>query len=80
MIFHAVDGPLNGMYLEFAQRQSARAEVSPWSLSAEYRYSSLRGDVDRLFRRRCRVDRTGSEFAVEPRKIDLSVPWSVENR
>jgi hypothetical protein len=48
--FQAVDGPLNDKQLEFAQRQSTRAEVSRWSLSAEYHYSSFRGDVDGLLR------------------------------
>jgi hypothetical protein len=49
--FQAVDGPLNDKQLEFAQRQSTRAEVSRWSLSAEYHYSSFRGDVDGLLQR-----------------------------
>ena len=45
VIFQAVDGPLNDKQLEFAQRQSSRAEVSRWSLSVEYQYSSFRGDI-----------------------------------
>lgn len=49
--FQAVDGPLNDMQLEFAQRQSTRAEVSRWSLSSEYHYSSFRGDVHGLLRK-----------------------------
>ena len=48
--FQAVDGPLNDKQLEFAQQQSSRAEVSRWSLSVEYHYSSFRGDVDGLLR------------------------------
>jgi len=51
VVFRAVDGPLNDKQLEFAQRQSTRAEVSRWSLSVEYHYSSFRGDVDGLLRR-----------------------------
>jgi hypothetical protein len=51
VVFQAVDGPLNDTQLEFAQRQSTRAEVSRWSLSVEYHYSSFRGDVDGLLRR-----------------------------
>ncbi len=50
VIFQAVDGPLNDKQLEFAQRQSTRAEVSRWSLSVEYHYSSFGGDVDGLLR------------------------------
>ena len=39
--FQAVDRPLNDQQLEFAQRQSTRAEVTRWSLSVEYQYSSF---------------------------------------
>ena len=51
VVFQAVDRPLNDKQLEFAQRQSTRADVSRWSLSVEYHYSSFRGDVDGLLRR-----------------------------
>jgi len=51
VVFQAVDGPLSDEQLAFAQRQSTRAEVSRWSLSVEYHYSSFRGDVDGLLRR-----------------------------
>ncbi len=51
VVFQAVDGPLNDKQLEFAQRQSTRADVSRWSLSVEYHYSSFRGDVAGLLRR-----------------------------
>lgn len=51
VVFQAVDGPLNDEQLEFAQRQSTRAEVSRWSFSVEYHYSSFRGDVDGLLRK-----------------------------
>jgi hypothetical protein len=50
VIFQAVDAPLNDKQLEFARRQSTRAEVSRWSLSVEYHYSTFRGDVDDLLR------------------------------
>lgn len=50
VVFQAVDAPLTEKQLEFAQRQSTRAEVTRWSLSVEYHYSSFRGDVDGLLR------------------------------
>jgi hypothetical protein len=50
VVFQAVDGPLNDKQLAFAQQQSTRAEVTRWSLSVEYHYSSFRGDVDGLLR------------------------------
>lgn len=49
--FRAVDRPLNDKELAFAERQSSRADVSRWSLSCDYNYSSFRGDVDGLLRR-----------------------------
>ncbi|MCA9050762.1 MAG: hypothetical protein KDA89_18615 [Planctomycetaceae bacterium] len=51
VVFQAVDRPLNDRELAFAERQSSRADVSRWSLSCEYHYSSFRGDVDGLLRR-----------------------------
>jgi hypothetical protein len=51
VVFQAVDGPLSDEQFAFAQRQSTRAEVSRWSLSVEYHYSSFRGDVDGLLGR-----------------------------
>ena len=51
VMFQAVDRPLNDNQLKYAQRQSTRADVSRWSLSVEYHYSSFRGDVDGLLRR-----------------------------
>lgn len=51
VIFQAVDGPLNDEQLKFAERQSSRADVTRWSLSVEYHYSSFHGDVDGLLRR-----------------------------
>ncbi|MCA9215927.1 MAG: hypothetical protein KDB27_22830 [Planctomycetales bacterium] len=51
VVFQAVDRPLNDKELAFAQEQSSRADVSRWSLSCDYRYSSFRGDVDGLLKR-----------------------------
>lgn len=51
VVFRAVDAPLSDKQLEFALRQSTRAQVSRWSFSVEYHYSSFRGDVDGLLRK-----------------------------
>lgn len=51
IVFQAVDRPLSDKELAFAERQSTRADVSRWSLSVDYHYSSFRGDVDGLLRR-----------------------------
>ncbi|MEQ8788223.1 MAG: hypothetical protein RIC55_18080 [Pirellulaceae bacterium] len=50
VVFRAVDRPLDDKQLEFARRQSSRADVTRWSLSVEYHYSSFRGDVEGLLR------------------------------
>lgn len=70
--FQAVDGPLNDEQLEFARIQSTRAEVSRWSLSVEYHYSSFRGDVDGLLRKGYDVYLTYSNYG--SREIKLRFP------
>ena len=70
--FQAVDRPLNDQQLEFAQRQSTRAEVTRWSLSVEYQYSSFRGDVDGLLRGGFDVYLQHSNYGT--REIKLRLP------
>jgi len=72
VVFQAVDGPLNDKQLEFAQRQSTRAEVSRWSLAAEYHYSSFRGDVDGLLQQGYDVYLQHSNYG--GREIKLRLP------
>lgn len=49
--FRAVDRPLTDAELDFARRQSTRADISRWSLRNEYHYGDFRGDVKGLLRR-----------------------------
>jgi len=72
VVFQAVDRPLNDKQLEFAQRQSTRAEVTRWSLSVEYHYSSFRGDVDGLLRGGFDVYLQHSNYGT--REIKLRLP------
>jgi hypothetical protein len=72
VVFQAVDGPLNDKQLEFAQRQSTRAEVSRWSFSVEYNYGSFRGDVDGLLRQGYDVYLQHANYGV--REIRLRLP------
>jgi hypothetical protein len=72
VIFQAVDGPLSDEQLAFARRQSTRAEVSRWSLSVEYQYSSFRGDVDGLLRRGYDVYLQYTDYGT--REIKLRLP------
>lgn len=48
--FQAVDRPLDNNEIEFAEQQSSRAEITRWTFSCTYDYSSFRGDVDGLLR------------------------------
>lgn len=70
--FQAVDRPLSDEQLAFAQKQSTRAEVSRWSLSVEYHYSSFRGDVDGLLRRGYDVYLEYTNYGI--REIKLRLP------
>ena len=49
--FRAIDGPVSEENLEFMQRQSSRAEITPWSFDNEYHYGDFRGDAAEMLRR-----------------------------
>ena len=70
--FQAVDRQLNDKQLEFAERQSSRAEVSRRSLTVEYHYSDFRGDVDGLLRHGFDVFLHYANYGV--REIRLRLP------
>ena len=70
--FQAVDRPLDDRQLQFAERQSSRADVSRWSLTCEYNYSSFRGDVDGLLRRGYDVHLLYANYG--DRQIKLRLP------
>ena len=70
--FQAIDRPLNDKQLEFAQRQSSRAEVSRRSLTVEYQYSSFNGDIDGLLRQGFDVFLLYANYG--PREIRLRLP------
>ena len=70
--FQAVDRPLTDKQLEFAQRQSSRAEVSRRSLTVEYHYSSFQGDIDGLLRDGFDVFLLYANYG--PREIRLRLP------
>ena len=75
VVFQAVDRPLNDNELAFAERQSTRADVSRWSLSVEYHYSSFRGDVDGLLRRGYDVFLQYTNYG--DREIKLRLPYGM---
>jgi hypothetical protein len=49
--FRAIDGPVSKENLEYMQRQSSRAEITPWSFDNEYHYGDFRGNALEMLRR-----------------------------
>lgn len=49
--FRAIDRPVGAKDLEYMERQSSRAEITPWSFDNEYHYGDFRGDAEEMLRR-----------------------------
>jgi hypothetical protein len=49
--FRAIDGPLSDQNLAYMERQSSRAEITPWSFDNEYQYGDFRGNAAEMLRR-----------------------------
>jgi hypothetical protein len=49
--FRAIDGPVSKEALDFMERQSSRAEITPWSFDNEYHYGQFRGNTAEMLRR-----------------------------
>ncbi len=49
--FRAVDGPVSEKNLAYMQRQSSRAEITPWSFVNEYHFGDFRGNAIEMLRR-----------------------------
>jgi hypothetical protein len=49
--FRAIDGPVSDKNLEFMERQSSRAEITPWSFDNEYHYGDFHGNGAEMLRR-----------------------------
>ncbi len=49
--FRAIDGPVSEKNLAYMERQSSRAEITPWSFVNEYHYSDFRGNAIEMLRR-----------------------------
>lgn len=49
--FRAVDGPVSGKNMEYMERQSSRAEITPWSFENEYHYGDFHGNAEEMLRR-----------------------------
>lgn len=49
--FRAIDGPVSEKNLAYMERQSSRAEITPWSFDNEYHYGNFRGNALEMLRR-----------------------------
>lgn len=49
--FRAIDGPVSTKDLKFMQKQSSRAEITPWTFDNEYHYGDFHGDAEEMLRR-----------------------------
>lgn len=49
--FRAIDGPVSEKNLAYMERQSTRAEITPWSFDNEYHYGDFRGNSLEMLRR-----------------------------
>jgi hypothetical protein len=49
--FRAVDGPVSEENLAFMEKQSSRAEITPWSFDNEYHFGDFRGNAGEMLRR-----------------------------
>ncbi len=49
--FRAIDRPVDAKNLAYMQKQSSRAEITPWSFENEYNFGDFRGDAEEMLRR-----------------------------
>jgi hypothetical protein len=49
--FRAIDAPVTEKNLEYMERQSSRAEITPWSFDNEYHYGDFHGNAVEMLRR-----------------------------
>jgi hypothetical protein len=49
--FRAIDSPVSDKNLEYMERQSSRAEITPWLFDNEYQFGDFRGNAIEMLRR-----------------------------
>lgn len=70
--FRAIDGPVSGKDLEYMERQSSRAEITPWSFDNEYHYGDFRGNAEEMLRRGYDLHLHYANFGI--RKLMIRLP------
>ena len=70
--FRAIDAPVSERNLKYMQRQSSRAEITPWSFDNEYHYGDFRGNAVEMLRRGYDLHLHYANFGV--RKLMIRLP------
>ncbi|MBW3597483.1 MAG: hypothetical protein KY475_09445 [Planctomycetes bacterium] len=70
--FRAVDAPVSEKNLEYMERQSSRAEITPWSFDNSYHYGDFRGNALEMLRRGYDVHLHYANFGA--RKLMIRLP------
>ena len=73
--FRAVDRPLTNAEVEFAKKQSSRAEISRWSFQNEYHFGDFRGNVNGLLRHGYDVHLHYSNYGI--RTVAFRLPFGL---
>lgn len=70
--FMALDKPLNEKQLDYMERQSSRAEITPWEFTNEYHFGDFHGNAVEMLRRGYDVHLHFANFGV--RKLMIRLP------
>jgi hypothetical protein len=70
--FRAIDGPVSEKNLEYMERQSSRAEITPWAFDNEYHFGDFRGNALEMLRRGYDIHLHYANFGV--RKLLIRLP------
>lgn len=75
--FIAIDGPVSEKNLAFMEKQSTRAEISPWRFTNEYHFGDFRGDASAMLHRGYDMHLHYANFGIRKIMIRLpkGLPW-----
>ncbi len=76
--FRAIDGPVGERNLAYMQRQSSRAEITPWSFDNEYNFGDFHGDTLEMMRRGYDIHLHYANFGI--RRLFIRLPGGLPDR
>ena len=77
VVFRAVDAPVSKKNLEYMEKQSSRAEITPWSFKNEYSFGDFHGDALGMLQRGYDVHLHYANFGV--RRLMIRLPHGLPN-